>query len=374
MNILVLGAGRVGSAMVQDLLNDEKFSITVADINPENLNKLSCPTIEIDLCDKKSIANLVKNYDLVLNAVPGFMGYRVFKTVIESGTDIVDIAFFPEDPFQLEGFARKKNVIAVMDCGVAPGLSNLLIGSTKQKLEKMTAVSIYVGGLPLFRDWPYEYRAVFSPIDVIEEYTRPARYRVNGELIVKDALTDRELLTFPHIGTLEAFNTDGLRTLLHTIDCPNMVEKTLRYPGHIDKMLLLRESGFFNRERIDVNGIKVKPLDLTVKLLFPMWELKKGEEDITVMRIIIEGKNGSKKIKYNYNLFDRYDSSTHTTSMARTTGYSATMVIRLIASGLYKEVGISPPERIGQSEDCVQFILNGLKERGIVIDQEIQES
>ena len=374
MKILVLGAGRVGSAMVEDLLKDEQFSVAVADINPETLKKFTCPTMEIDLCDKSRLSSLAKEYDLVLSAVPGFMGFNVFQTIIESGTHIVDIAFFPEDPFQLNQIARKKQVIAVMDCGVAPGLSNLLVGFTSQKLEKLTSISIYVGGLPLFRDWPYEYRAVFSPVDVIEEYTRPARYRVNGELIVKDALTDRELLTIPQIGTLEAFNTDGLRTLLNTIDCPDMVEKTLRYPGHVDKMLLLRESGFFNTEKIDVNGTKIRPLDVTVQLLFPMWELKKGEEDITVMHIVIEGKKGSKTVKYVYNLFDRYDSSTHTTSMARTTGYSATMAIRLIASGLYREIGVAAPERIGQSEDCVQFILDGLKERGIVIDQDIQES
>jgi saccharopine dehydrogenase-like NADP-dependent oxidoreductase len=374
VNILVLGAGRVGSAMVEDLLRDQQFSIAVADIDPETLNQFTCPTIELDLSDKNKLSTLVEKYDLVLNAVPGFMGFQVFKTVIESGTNIVDIAFFPEDPFSLNPIARKKKVIAVMDCGVAPGLSNLLVGYTSRKLEKITGIYIYVGGLPLFRDWPYEYRAVFSPVDVIEEYTRPARYRVNGELIVKDALTDRELITFPRVGTLEAFNTDGLRTLLHTIDCPDMIEKTLRYPGHIDKMLLLRESGFFNTDWIDVKGTKVRPLDLTVQLLFPMWELKKGEEDITVMRIVIEGKKGSKTFKYEYNLFDRYDSSTHTTSMARTTGYSATMAIRLIAAGLYREVGISPPEQIGQSEDCVQFILNGLQYRGIVIDQKIEES
>ena len=374
MKILVLGAGRVGSAMVEDLLKDEQFSVAVADINPETLKKFTCPTMEIDLCDKSRLSSLAKEYDLVLSAVPGFMGFNVFQTIIESGTHIVDIAFFPEDPFQLNQIARKKQVIAVMDCGVAPGLSNLLVGFTSQKLEKLTAVSIYVGGLPLFRDWPYEYRAVFSPVDVIEEYTRPARYRINGELIVKDALTDRELLTFSQVGTLEAFNTDGLRTLLNTIDCPDMVEKTLRYPGHADKMLLLRESGFFNTEKIDVNGTKIRPLDVTVQLLFPMWELKKGEEDITVMHIVIEGKKGSKTVKYVYNLFDRYDSSTHTTSMARTTGYSATMAIRLIASGLYREIGVAAPELIGQSEDCVQFILDGLKERGIVIDQDIQES
>ncbi len=374
MKILILGAGRVGSAMAEDLRTDTRFKLTLADINEIPLKKFKGSVIHADLSKPRTITDLAKKFDLVLNAVPGFMGFKVFKTVIESGTDIVDIAFFPEDPFLVDELAQKRGVVAVMDSGVAPGLSNLLVGHAARKLDSLLSVKIYVGGLPLFRDWPYEYRAVFSPLDVIEEYTRPARFRQNGELIVKDALTDRELLTFQRVGTLEAFNTDGLRTLLKTVHCPDMVEKTLRYPGHVDKMLLLRESGFFSSNPIQVKGKKIKPLDVTAHLLFPMWELKQGEEDITVMRVEVDGKKGKSHIKYLFNLFDRFDVQSQTTSMSRTTGYTATMVVRLIREGLFRVPGISPPEKIGESEECVNYILQGLREKGIIVDQQIQVS
>jgi len=373
MKILVLGAGRVGSAMAKDLVTDTRFKVTLADINEAPLNKFTGSVIQTDLSKPQTITDLAKKFDLILNAMPGFMGFKVFKTVIESGTNIVDIAFFPEDPFLVDELAKKRGVVAVMDSGVAPGLSNLLVGHATQKLDSLLSIRIYVGGLPLFRDWPYEYRAVFSPLDVIEEYTRPARYRQNGELIIKEALTDRELLNFPRVGTLEAFNTDGLRTLLKTIPCPDMVEKTLRYPGHVDKMLLLRESGFFSSDPILVKGKKIRPLDVTAQLLFPMWELKQGEEDITVMRVEVDGKKGSSHIKYIFNLFDRFDPQSQTTSMARTTGYTATLMVRLIAEGLFQMQGISPPEKIGGNENCVNFILQGLKEKGIIIEQTRQE-
>ena len=144
----------------------------------------------------------------------------------------------------------------------------------------------------------------FRPIDVIEEYTRPARYIENGKLVIRPALSDPEFINFDKVGTLEAFNSDGLRTLADTLKAPNMKEKTLRYPGHIEKILVLRESGFFSQKEIEVNGKKIKPIDFTSKLLFPMWELKEGDEEFTVMKIIIEGEKDKKKYRYTYNLLD----------------------------------------------------------------------
>jgi len=263
-------------------------------------------------------------------------------------------------------------VTAIVDCGVAPGMSNVLIGYIDHLLDKTETALIYVGGLPEVRQWPYEYKAVFSPIDVIEEYTRPARYVENGNLVTRPALSDAEYLDFPNIGTLEAFNSDGLRTLAETIDAPNMKEKTLRYPGHIEKMAVLRETGFFNKEEIDIKGIKISPLEFTSKLLFPKWQLKEGESDITVMRVIVEGTKDGEKLKYTYDLFDRLDKETNTHSMARTTGYTATMAIRMLAKGLYEEKGISPPEFIGRKPECVRFILKGLEDRGIFYKESIE--
>jgi saccharopine dehydrogenase-like NADP-dependent oxidoreductase len=369
MNILILGAGLVGGPMALDLAQDSEFNITIADINSDSLNKISAnhniSTICQDLSDSQSIKKMVKGFDMVLNAMPGFMGYNTLKAIIESNKDVVDIAFFPEDPFALDELARKNNVAAIIDCGVAPGMSNILIGYIDYLLDKTETALIYVGGLPEVREWPYEYKAVFSPIDVIEEYTRPARYVQNGTLVTRPALSESEYENFPRIGTLEAFNSDGLRTLAETIDAPNMKEKTLRYPGHIEKMAVLRESGFFDKQEIEIKGVKISPLEFTSKLLFPKWQLKEGESDITIMRVIVEGIKNKEKLRYTYDLFDRLDKKTNTHSMARTTGYTATMAVRMLAKGLYKEKGISPPEFIGRKPECVRFILKGLEDRGI---------
>ncbi|MEJ2051615.1 MAG: saccharopine dehydrogenase C-terminal domain-containing protein [Calditrichota bacterium] len=377
MQICILGAGRVGSAMAIDLAKDKQFDIIGVDRDLNALQKLKkikgIATIQENLSKPATVKRLVSSADLVIDAVPGFLGFQTFKTVIESGKNVVDIAFFAEDPFELDALAKQNNVIAIMDCGVAPGMSNVLIGHVSQLLDEVHRAVIYVGGLPVIREWPYEYKAVFSPIDVIEEYTRPARYIENGHQVTREALSDPELLDFPGVGTLEAFNTDGLRTLIHTIDCPNMKEKTMRYPGHIDKMKVFRETGFFSEQPISLNGSRIRPIDFSSKLLFPRWELKEGEQDLTVMQIIVEGSRDGKDYRYKYYLLDRFNSVTKTTSMARTTGYTATVVARMICQGLYQEKGVSPPEYLGKKKECVQFILQGLKDRGIEYQETIEE-
>lgn len=376
MKVLVLGSGLIGRPMAIDLANEKSFDVTVADLSKNNLDKipsvLPIKKVQIDISNQKELSSLLKDYDIVLNAVPGFMGFNTLKEIIKSKKNVVDIAFFPEDPFELDELAKNNNVTAVVDCGVAPGMSNILCGYAYSILDKTETILIYVGGLPVVREYPYEYKAGFSPIDVIEEYTRPARYIENGKLVIRPALSDPEYINFEEVGTLEAFNSDGLRTLADTLNAPNMKEKTLRYPGHIEKMRMLRESGFFSQEEIEVNGNKIKPIDLTSKLLFPMWELKEGDEEFTVMKIIVEGEKDKKKIRCTYNLLDRHDKKTNTHSMARTTGYTATIVLRLIANGLFDRKGICPPEYIGQKPDCVDFVLNGLKERGVIYNQVVE--
>ena len=376
MNVLVLGCGLVGRHMALDLANEESFNVTVADINLKNLKKiptaLPIKKMQKDLSNPDQLKSLLKKADIVVNAVPGFMGFNSLKEIIKAKKNVVDIAFFPENPFELDELAKQNNVTAVVDCGVAPGMSNLLAGYVDSILDKTETILIYVGGLPVVREYPYEYKAGFSPIDVIEEYTRPARYIENGKLVIRPALSDPEFLNFDEVGTLEAFNSDGLRTLADTLTAPNMKEKTLRYPGHIEKMRVLRESGFFSQDEIEIGGVKIKPIDFTSKLLFPTWELKEGDEEFTVMKIIVEGEKDKKKIRYTYNLLDRHDEKTNTHSMARTTGYTATTVVRLLAKGMFDQKGICPPEYIGQKPECVDFVLNGLKVRGVIYHQVIE--
>jgi len=377
MKVLVLGAGLVGAPMAIDLARDPQFSVSVADVSSDALRRFgeSSPIrpIQMDLSNPEAVSTLAQDFDIVVNAVPGFMGFQALKSVIEAGKHVVDIAFCPEDPFALDDLAKQKGVTAIVDCGVAPGMSNILTGYVDALLDQTERVLILVGGLPEVREWPYEYKAPFSPIDVIEEYTRPARYVENGQSVVRPALSDPELINFLDIGTLEVFNTDGLRTLARTIDAPDMKEKTMRYPGHIEKMRMLRESGFFSRDEIDVRGVKIRPIDLTTTLLFPIWKYAPGERDLTVMRVIVEGVKAGKKLRYTYDMLDRYDPDTETLSMARTTGYTATMAVRMVASGMYSRTGISAPEYIGRDPGCVEFLLKGLKERGIVYNEKIEE-
>ncbi|MEI7663667.1 MAG: saccharopine dehydrogenase C-terminal domain-containing protein [Bacteroidota bacterium] len=378
MKIIVLGAGLVGAPMAIDLSNDPGFSVTVADISAAALQKLTTrsgsaiATVVADLSEPATVARLVAGHDMVINAVPGFMGFQTLKAIIGAGKNVVDIAFFIEDPFELDELAKQMNVTAIMDMGVAPGMCNVLIGYADHLLDETQNILYMVGGLPEVREWPYEYKAVFSPVDVIEEYTRPARYIENGRLIIKPALSDPELLNFPGIGTLEAFNTDGLRSLAQTVKCPNMKEKTLRYPGHIEKMRVLRETGFFSQEEIEVRGMRIKPMDLTAKLLFPKWKLEEGEVDITVMQVMAEGIRDGQKVRYTWDLYDKYDPATRIHSMARTTGYSATVALRMIASGLYARKGISVPEYIGRQPECVAYMLKGLRERGVIYRETVE--
>jgi saccharopine dehydrogenase-like NADP-dependent oxidoreductase len=225
-----------------------------------------------------------------------------------------------------------------------------------------------VGGLPKLKKWPFNYKAPFSPVDVIEEYTRPARYVENGNLIVKDALSDCEFVNFEGVGTLESFNSDGLRSIIFTMPhIPNMKEKTLRYPGHVNYIKVLKESGFFKDEKINLKGTQISPLDFTSKILFDEWKLGDQEEELTVMRITLKGtnKNGETKTIV-YNLHDEFCSETKTSSMARTTGYTATAVANLFLRGLFTEKGVFPPELIGKYENCFNYILTYLEERNIV--------
>ena len=330
--ILVLGAGLVGSAIVFDLAQEKEYQVTAADINPKALKKIAdIPGVnsqQADLSNPDTIQSLVEGVDLVICAVPGFMGYQTLETVISAGKNVVDISFFPEDPFGLDELAKEKEVTAIVDCGVAPGLCNIIAGYVAEKLEEPAYYHCYVGGLPEIREWPYEYKAVFSPADVLEEYTRPARLVENGEEVIYPALSGVELIDFPEAGTLEAFNTDGLRTLSQTLGFPTMKEKTLRYPGHANLMRVFRESGFFSQDPVEVDGSQVIPLSLTSRLLFDQWFMKEGEKDLTVLQVVLKGKEKNKQVIYQYDLLDRFNEQTGITSMARTTGYTCTIVAR----------------------------------------------
>lgn len=368
MKIVVLGGGRVGSAIVHDLVAAEDFDVSVVDIDPVALGAmeaLGADAVLSDLSSDAAVAEAVSRADLVVGAVPGFMGHRVLGAVLAQGAPAVDISFSPEDPFELDGLARDAGVPCLVDCGLAPGLSNMVLGRMEAALDETVGFRCLVGGLPVERTWPWEYKAPFSPGDVIEEYTRPARLRRDGDEVELPALSEVELVRFAGLGTLEAFNTDGLRSLLRTSAVPNMVEKTLRYPGHAERMRMLRDAGFFSDDEVQAASGLVRPRDVTEALLFRAWQFDEGEPDLTVARITVEGREGDGRVRHTWNLLDYYDPDTELSSMARTTGFTCTAMVRLVADGMWTEPGVAPAEAVGRREDCFDFVLAHLEARGI---------
>ncbi len=364
--IIVLGAGLVGKAIAIDL--SKKFEVTSSDINEialQNLEKLGIKTLKADLKNLTSYDELLADYDLVINALPGFMGYDALRKIISAGKNVADISFFPEDAFGLDTLAKEKGVVAVTDVGVAPGMGNIILGYHNKRM-KVTDYKCFVGGLPLERTQPFEYKAPFSPVDVIEEYTRPARFVVNHSVVTKPALSDREYLNFNEIGTLEAFNTDGLRSLIFTMpNIPNMIEKTMRYPGTMDFIEKLQLAGFFSEKEIELNGQKISPLQFTSKMLIDKWKLNESDREFTVMRVIVEGEELGKPACYTYDVLDRFHEKSETFSMARTTGYTCTAVANLILDGKYNRIGISPAEFVGEDDGNLDYIFDYQKEREI---------
>lgn len=369
IKIAVLGAGMVGRAIALDLAKN--FEVTSIDISDNSLKILQNknPDIKIikeDLGDHKSFSEILNPFDFVVTAVPGFMGYKTLETVILSKKNVVDISFFPENALELDGLAKENNVTAIVDCGVAPGMSNLILGYYNERMQ-IENFECMVGGLPKEKIKPFEYKASFSPIDVIEEYIRPARFVEDGKLVIRPALTDAELINFDKAGILESFNTDGLRSLLFTMPgIPNMKEKTLRHPGHISLMKALIDGGFFDEEKFDYKGMQISPLEFSSAILFKQWGLREEEEEFTVMQIKISGKERGKKKTIVYDLYDEYDPATKTSSMARTTGYACTAALNLVINKLFIEKGVFPPELIGKHEQCFTFIVNYLKERNVI--------
>ena len=369
---IVLGAGIVGSVIAADLAEDG-WEITVADRDPAALAKAArlagggVTTRELDLADPAVLAAAVEPFDLVLGALPGHLGLAVLRTVIEAGKDCCDISFMPEDARELDALARERGVTAIVDIGVAPGLSNLLCGHAVAMFDECRRLRIQVGGLPAKPEPPFEYKAAFSPIDVIEEYVRPARYVEDGALRTVPALTGLEIVELPGVPPLESFLTDGLRSLADTLPVPDMQEKTLRYPGHARLMHAFREAGLFDTELRRVGDVVVRPIDVTTAGLFPRWTYAEGEADLTVMRVEAEGMVGGVASAIVWDLLDHADLGRGFSSMARTTAFPCTLVARELVAGAIDAKGVLPPEALAKDAALLERILDGLAARGVVV-------
>ena len=366
--IVVLGCGAVGRHMAIDLCKTPGCEVVSVDLDREALEHLSREhPIQIrveDLSTVDGVTRAVEGADLVLGSVPFSIGYAMLEGVIRAGKNVVDISYFLEDPFDLDDLAKEKGVTAVVDCGVAPGMANIILGDHARKM-KVTRYECYVGGIPKARNAPFGYKAPFPALEVLEEYAESSRRVEDGKVIAEPMLSETATIEFEEVGSLACLNSDGLRTLIRTMDIPDMVEKTLRYPEHAEVMRIFTDAGFLNLSPIQVKGVSVRPIDVTASLLSPRWKYEPGEADLTVMRLVISGEEDGKPATYTYDLYDEYDPATGTLSMARTTGYTCTAVARLVLDGDYSQKGISPPEFVGRVDGCRERVEKYLEDRGV---------
>ena len=365
MNIAVIGTGMVGRLIAVELSRD--YQVFAIDNNLENLNLLNSynPKIitnKMDIVKQDFLAGL--NADLIVNCVPGFMGFNTSKKILKEKT-CVDISFMPEDCYDLEDYANKAKTALYPDAGVAPGLSNIIVGNLITNYD-INEIKIMVGGLPKGKNPPWNYKAPFSPIDVIEEYTRPARIKEDGQIKTVNALTGKLDFEMEEIGKLEAFLTDGLRTLLDsklTRDIPTLLEYTIRYPGHSSMISELIDSGKLDNTTISHNGKIVNQKELTTNKLFKEWKLTETDKEFTLL-IITAKTMDSREISYV--VYDEWKDGW--SSMSRTTGLTACAIVNLVLEKELKNIGVIPPEKLGSNQDYFDYVINYLKEKKIIIN------
>lgn len=378
MRVLLIGCGRMGSAAAEDLARTlSDVDIVVADSNPmaakrivEKIGKANLSWIKLDVAERSKLVETLRDFDLALGFLPPRFGFRLMEACIQARKSLVDVSYMPENPLALHEEALKANVTIIPHCGLAPGISNLLVGRAAAELDAVEKVHIFVGGLPNKPIPPLGYVITWSPESLIEEYTSNAKIVENGEIIEVEALSGLETVDFPGIGKLEAFYTDGLRTLLYTLrGVKEMWEKTLRYPGHAEKVRLLKELGFFSSEEVDVNGVSLQPKKLTAKLLERKL-CKPDVKDVVALRVDVHGLKKTVRVRHTYTLVDFYDEESGVTAMARTTAYTASAVAKLVLEGVIRLKGVVPPERLGMDREIYQQIVAELNSRGVKISAE----
>jgi len=379
MKALILGSGNIGSVAADDLARTmDSVNVVIADnderrarITAEKINKDNVSWINLNAADQTELANALNQYDVAMGFLPARLGYAVTKACIKAKKNFVDVAFMGENPLTLHEEAVKAGVTIVPDCGLAPGISNIFVGHAAHKLDKIQTVHIFVGGLPETPEPPLGYVITWSPESLIDEYTRKVKIIKQGKRSEVEALTGIEEVEFPNLGKLEAFFTDGLRTLPDTIhNVEEMWEKTLRYPRHAEKVKMLKDLGFFDEGKVAVDGLEVSPRKLTVRLLLE--KLSKPEpKDVVALKVDVLGIKNGKQTRYTYWLLDRYDEQHKITSMARTTAYPASIIAQLLLESAVHEKGVVPPERIGMNDDLFQRFCEGLRKRGVSVHEEI---
>lgn len=347
----MLGAGRVGRAVALELQVDNE--VAVFDPSPAALASVNVAHKFTTSFFKQR--EIIKKTELVVSTLPGGVAFRTVARLLRLGKDVVDTSFMPEDPFELDHIARKNNVLYIPDAGYAPGLTNVIAGSLFGKGDN--EIRIYVAGLPQHASEPFRHAVTFNAEGLIDEYLRPARIVRDGRIISIDPLSDISSITLNEIGALEAFYSDGLRTMLRTLKVRNMFERTLRYPGHLTLMRQLRDLGFFSSERLD----GFVPRRLTERL----FEHYKSNEDMCIT--VIEGRGSAWERYYG---IDRSSAKGRLSSMSRMTGFSAASFARLVLKGEIEEKGVFPPEYVGLMQEIGSKFFSILKRHGIELKHE----
>lgn len=375
MKVIAVGSGNIGSVAVEDLATSMKSTeIVIADKDEsrskavaERIGRNNVSSMQLDIADRNKLLQTLKKFDLAMGFLPGALGYDLMKACIEAKKSLVDVSYMAENPLKLHSAVSKARITIIPDCGLAPGISNFLVGHAYAKLEKTSSVKIMVGGLPEKPVPPLDYVITWSPDSLIDEYTRKAVIIQHGKKTEVEALSGVEAINFPKVGKLEAFYTDGLRTLSQTLkDVEEMWEKTLRYPGHAEKIKLIEGLGFFEEEKVKIEGTLVSPRRLTARLLER--KLKIPEiKDFVAMKVEVSGVKNGKRLSFVYHMLDKYDQKHGITAMARTTAYPMSIVAQLMLKGIIKQKGVIPPEKLGMEKEVVQEFLSELKKRDIKI-------
>ena len=375
MKVIAVGSGNIGSVAVEDLATNMKSTeIIIADKDDsrskavvERIGRNNVSSIQLDIVDRNKLLQTLKKFDLAMGFLPGALGYDLMKACIKAKKSLVDVSYMAENPLKLHSAASKARITLIPDCGLAPGISNFLVGHAYAKLEKTSSVKIMVGGLPEKPVPPLDYVITWSSDGLIDEYTRKAVIIQHGKKTEVEALSGVEAINFPKVGKLEAFYTDGLRTLSQTLkDVEEMWEKTLRYPGHAEKIKMIEKLGFFEEEKVKIEDTLVSPRKLTARLLERKLKIPKIK-DFVAMKVEVSGVKNGKRVSFVYHMLDKYDQKRGITAMARTTAYPMSIVAQLMLKGIIKQKGVIPTEKLGMEKEVVQEYLSQLKKRDIKI-------
>ncbi len=375
MRMLVLGSGLQGSACAYDLLQDKDVSeVRLADVHvghlPEFLAPHSGPRLiptPLDVRDHAAVLGAMRGCDAVMSAIPYYFNFDMARLAVEAGVHFCDLGGNTEIVFkqkELDAEARKKNLTIVPDCGLAPGMVNILAEYGIKQLDTVDAVKIFVGGLPQHPEPPLNYMLVYSLEGALDYYTTLSWVLRDGKRTQVKALSEREPVAFESpLGELEAFHTaGGLSTMAFRYEgkIPTMEYKTLRYPGHAAIMENIRALGLLDLEPVDVKGTKVVPRDVFIAVVGPRLNKPAGR-DLVALRVVVSGKKAGKSATKTFQLVDRYDEAHHVSAMMRTTGYSLSITGLMQVRGQVKPSGVHTPDECMPAEAYIAE----LRKRGI---------